>query len=82
MDTTSPSLSLTNYAPLLVIVLMPLLGAIVNGLFGKRLGKSAVTLMALSAVGASFVASAYSVWLLVNANHGEFRYPSVSSWMP
>ena len=71
MDMTSPSLSTTNYAPILVIVLMPLLGAIVNGLFGRRLGKSAVTLMALAAVGASFVASAYTVWLLINASHGE-----------
>ncbi len=36
---------------------MPLLGAFVNGVWGKRLGKPAVRLMALSAVGISFVAS-------------------------
>ena len=65
MDTSFPLLSQNNYAPLLVIVFMPLLGAIVNGIFGKRLGKSAVTLMALTAVAASFLASAFTVWLLI-----------------
>jgi NADH-quinone oxidoreductase subunit L len=71
MDITSPLLSPNNYAPLLVIVLMPLLGAIVNGVFGKRLGNSAVTLMALCAVGISFVACAFTVWLLASGNHGQ-----------
>ena len=71
MDITPPALSASNYAPILVVVCMPLLGAIVNGLFGKRLGKSAVTLMALTAVGASFIASAYTVWLLMSASHGD-----------
>ena len=45
MDITSPPLSPNDYAPILVIVLMPLLGAIVNGLFGKRLGKWAIWLL-------------------------------------
>jgi len=40
-----------NCALLCVIVLLPLIGAIVNGVFGKRLGKEAVTLMTLVAVG-------------------------------
>jgi len=71
MDITSPLLSPNNYAPLLVIVFMPLLGAIVNGVFGKRLGKSAVTLMALTAVATSFLASVFTVWLLLKASHGE-----------
>ncbi len=71
MDITSPPLSPNDYAPILVIVLMPLLGAIVNGLFGKRLGKSAVSLMALSAVGVSFLASAFTVWLLIANGHRE-----------
>ena len=71
MDMSSPPLLPNNYAPILVIVVMPLLGAIVNGIFGKRLGRSAVTLMALTAVGASFIASAFTVWLLIDAGHAE-----------
>jgi NADH-quinone oxidoreductase subunit L len=46
-----------DYALIAVILGMPLLGAFVNGVWGKRLGDSAVKLMALSAVGVSFVAS-------------------------
>ena len=34
-----------------VILALPLIGACVNGVFGKRLGREAVSLMALSAVG-------------------------------
>ena len=64
-------LSPRDYAPMLVILGMPLVGAIVNGIFGKRLGKSAVTLMALSAIGASFLASALSLWLLISTSHDE-----------
>src|SRR5512144_21978 len=68
---TSSSLLLSSrdYVPVLAILGMPLLGAIVNGIFGKRLGRSAVTLMALVAVGASFLVSALSLWLLVAENH-------------
>ncbi len=39
------------------ILAMPLIGAFVNGVFGKRLGKDAVRLMALTAIGLSFVAA-------------------------
>src|SRR5690606_34291805 len=46
-----------NFVLLGVILALPLIGAFVNGVFGKRLGREAVTLMALSAVGLSFVAS-------------------------
>ncbi len=46
-----------DYALIAVILGMPLLGAFVNGVWGKRLGKPAVRLMALTAVGVSFVAS-------------------------
>jgi NADH-quinone oxidoreductase subunit L len=46
-----------DYALIAVILGMPLLGAFVNGVWGKRLGDSAVKLMALSAVGVSFVAA-------------------------
>ena len=40
-----------------VILGMPLLGAFVNGVWGKQLGKAAVRMMALTAVGVSFAAS-------------------------
>ncbi len=46
-----------DYFLLAVILLLPLVGAFVNGVFGKRLGREAVSLMALSAVGGSFLAS-------------------------
>jgi NADH-quinone oxidoreductase subunit L len=49
-----------DYALILVILGMPLLGAFVNGVWGKRLGKPAVRLMALSAVGISFVAGLFA----------------------
>ncbi len=46
-----------DYALIAVILGMPLLGAFVNGVWGKRLGKPAVRLMALAAVGISFLAA-------------------------
>src|SRR5882672_481540 len=49
-----------DYALIAVILGMPLFGAFVNGIWGKRLGKPAVKLMALAAVGVSFVASVFA----------------------
>ncbi len=46
-----------NFSLLAVILALPLLGAIVNGIWGRRLGKPAVRLMALAAIGGSFLAS-------------------------
>jgi len=46
-----------DYTLIAVILGLPLLGAFVNGVWGKRLGKDAVRLMALAAVGISFLAS-------------------------
>jgi NADH-quinone oxidoreductase subunit L len=46
-----------DYALIAVILGMPLCGAFVNGVWGKRLGKPAVRLMTLAAVGISFVAA-------------------------
>jgi NADH-quinone oxidoreductase subunit L len=46
-----------DFALIAVILGMPLLGAFVNGVWGKQLGKQAVRLMALTAVGVSFAAS-------------------------
>jgi NADH-quinone oxidoreductase subunit L len=49
--------SANDYVLIAVILGMPLLGAFVNGMWGRRLGKRAVRLMALAAIGTSFVAS-------------------------
>ncbi|APS00207.1 NADH-quinone oxidoreductase subunit L [Pajaroellobacter abortibovis] len=47
-----------------VILGMPLLGAFINGIWGKHLGKSAVRLMALSAIGMSFICSVFTFCIL------------------
>jgi NADH-quinone oxidoreductase subunit L len=39
------------------IILLPLAGALVNGLFGRRLGRGNVALIALAMVGGSFLLS-------------------------
>lgn len=44
-----------EFSLIAAVLAMPLLGAFVNGVFGKRLGKEAVRLMALAAIGVSFV---------------------------
>src|SRR5439155_9338457 len=46
-----------DFSLLAIVLALPLLGAFVNGVFGRRLGKPAVRLMALFSVGASFVAA-------------------------
>ncbi|AKV02026.1 NADH-ubiquinone oxidoreductase chain L [Labilithrix luteola] len=53
-----------NFSLIAVVMLMPLLGAFVNGVFGQRLGKPAVRLMALSAIGISFVAAVVTFFAL------------------
>jgi NADH-quinone oxidoreductase subunit L len=46
-----------DFTLIAVILGMPLLGAFINGIWGKHLGNAAVRLMALTAVGVSFLAS-------------------------
>jgi NADH-quinone oxidoreductase subunit L len=53
-----------NFALLALILAMPLIGAFVNGVFGKRLGKDAVRLMALSALGIAFLGSLLTFFML------------------
>ena len=60
-----------NFVLLGVILALPLIGAFVNGVFGKRLGREAVTLMALSAVGLSFVASLVAFFMVSSARVGD-----------
>jgi NADH-quinone oxidoreductase subunit L len=78
--------SQSDFSLIAVILLMPLLGAFVNGVFGRRLGKSAVRLMALSAVGISF-AAAVATFIALNgavdaakAAHGGEAAPAKLAW--
>jgi len=61
----------TDYTLLAVIVLLPLLGAAVNGVFGKRLGKEAVSLMALGVIFTSFLLSVVTFFALSHAQEPE-----------
>src|SRR5450432_2547100 len=60
-----------DYTLLAFIVLLPLLGAAVNGVFGKRLGKEAVSLLALSVIFISFCLSVVTFFALAHAQEGE-----------
>src|SRR5882724_5789951 len=60
-----------DYTLLAFIVLLPLLGAAVNGLFGKRLGKEAVSLLALSVIFISFALAVVTFFGLSHAQEGE-----------
>jgi len=60
-----------DYTLLAFIVLLPLLGAGVNGVFGKRLGKEAVSLLALSVIFVSFCLSVVTFLALGHAQEGE-----------
>ena len=57
MEALKSQFPATNFTLLAMVLALPALGAFVNGVFGKRLGKKGVRLMALSAIGGSFVAS-------------------------
>jgi len=65
-----------DFALIAIVLLLPLIGAFVNGVFGKRLGKDAVRLMALSAIGGSFLASALT-FVMLATQHGEGKL----SWL-
>ena len=60
-----------DYVLIAVILGMPLLGAFVNGIWGNRLGKRAVRLMALGAVGVSFVASVLAFFSLAQLSNED-----------
>lgn len=54
----------SDFTLLAVVLALPALGALVNGLFGKRIGKDGVRLMALAALGGAFLASALTFLML------------------
>jgi NADH-quinone oxidoreductase subunit L len=65
----------SDFALLAVVIALPLLGAFVNGVFGKRLGKEGVRLMALSVMALSFIASVMT-FIVVMGLHGEEGKPA------
>jgi NADH-quinone oxidoreductase subunit L len=72
-----------DFSLIALILGLPLLGAIVNGIWGKRLGKEAVRLMALSAVGISFLLSVVSFLALDKLAHehqGEHVKLAWTAW--
>jgi NADH-quinone oxidoreductase subunit L len=82
----SPILSLFppgDFSLIAIILALPLLGAFVNGIWGRRLGKAAVRLMALAAVGASFIAATFAFAALhtyVDAEHHEHVKLAWTAW--
>ncbi|MBK8256014.1 MAG: NADH-quinone oxidoreductase subunit L [Polyangiaceae bacterium] len=68
-----------DFALLAVVLLLPAIGAFVNGVFGKRLGKEAVRLMALTAIGGAFLASVVT-FLSVPHDGGRLSW-TVWRWM-
>jgi NADH-quinone oxidoreductase subunit L len=65
---------------LAVVLLLPAIGAFVNGIFGKRLGKEAVRLMALTAIGGAFVASVVTFLSLPHGGHEEHAKLVWKAW--
>jgi NADH-quinone oxidoreductase subunit L len=61
----------TDFFLLAVILVLPLIGAAMNGVFGKRLGSEAVTLMALVTVGGSFIGAVIAFFMLKDAQQGQ-----------
>src|SRR3977135_898066 len=56
-----------DFSLVAVILGLPAIGAFVNGIFGKRLGRDAVRLMALASIGGAFVASLVAFLMLRSA---------------
>jgi NADH-quinone oxidoreductase subunit L len=72
-----------DFSLIAVILGFPLLGAIVNGLWGRQLGKSAVRAMALTAIGVSFVAAVLTFGALarhVEHERGEHVKLAWTAW--
>ncbi len=52
-----------------LIPILPLLGALINGLFGKRFSKAAVAVVALTATALSFVVACVQAAILLQSGH-------------
>ncbi len=66
-----------DFSLLGIILVAPLLGAFVNGVWGRRLGRDAVRLMAITAIAVSFVAALLTFLALdrevTHAGHGHVK---------
>src|SRR3954465_4226576 len=60
-----------NFTLIAFILLLPAIGAFVNGVFGKRLGREGVRLMALSAIGGAFLGSVLTFLSLPHGGKGH-----------
>ncbi|NUN14847.1 MAG: NADH-quinone oxidoreductase subunit L [Myxococcales bacterium] len=56
-----------------IIVFLPLLGAVINGLAGKKLGKGVVTFVGCATVGVAFVAALFA-WLHLKSGQQPFHW--------
>jgi len=71
MDTLWQLFPQTDFILLAFILGLPLLGAFTNGVFGKRLGKQAVSVAGLAAVGIPFLMSVVAFVMLHAKQEGE-----------
>jgi NADH-quinone oxidoreductase subunit L len=69
-----------NPSVLLTIALLPLAAAIVAGLFGKWIGRTAAHVVTIAAVGAAFVLSARVAWQLISGEVQVFN-DTVYTWL-
>jgi len=69
-----------NSQALLAIPLLPLLAAILAGLFGRAIGRTGAHLVTIAAVGLSFLLSAWVTWQLVTGQVQPFNGP-VYTWL-
>ena len=58
---------------LLIIVLAPLLGSILAGLFGRQIGRAGAHTATIAGVAVSFALSAYVLWQLVGQGASPFN---------
>jgi NADH-quinone oxidoreductase subunit L len=76
METFEAIFPARDCALLVAIVLLPLIGAFVNGVFGKRLGREATTLMGLAVVAGSFLCSVAAFFMLREQQERSAEVPA------
>jgi NADH-quinone oxidoreductase subunit L len=70
----------SDFTLLAIVLALPALGAFVNGVFGRRIGKKGVRLMALAAIGGAFLASLATLLLLALGEGGEGGRLTWTAW--
>jgi NADH-quinone oxidoreductase subunit L len=69
-----------NPQVLLAIPLLPLLAAVIAGLAGRTIGRAGAHVLTIAAVGASFLLSAWTAWLLVSGEVLPYN-DTVYTWL-